>query len=380
MLSLRLPKPPPPRLVDSQRELETCCVEWSRCDALAIDTEWVRTRTFYPKLGLIQIGDPEGVFLIDALAVEDWRPLRELLSSGDIVKVLHSCSEDLEVLYYRFDLIPEALFDTQVAATICGLGASLSYQRLVAALFGLELDKGETRSNWLRRPLSPSQIDYAAQDVAYLLPMHEILEAELRQNGRASWAEEEFARLRKTAAARVSTDWAWSRLKKGRLSPRERAVLRALYEWREEQARERDLPRNFVIGDGTLIELARLKPTMRSQLSQVRGLGMGERRRSGKDILQLVRYALELPVDELDQGRYENERGRARGSVEALRSVVQKRAEEVGLPPEFLAQRRVLEALVRNFRSGSADPAPEELVGWRWRLLGDELLERLSSL
>ena len=364
-----LPAPPEPQLVTDQAELERLCSRWLSCSEIGLDTEFVRTRTFYARLGLIQISDPEASYLVDVVRIEDHSCLAEVLVAESVVKVVHSSSEDLEVLFQAYGSFPAPLFDTQIAATLCGFGYSLGYQSLLRELFGLEIPKGETRSNWMKRPLTEAQIRYASLDVAYLLPSHELLALRLRELGRVSWADEEHDRLLTVAKARIDPEWAFSRIKKGRLTVRQLRVLYELCQWREETARRRDLPRSFVASDDTLIALARARPSKLDQLREIRGLHKGELRRSGTEILRRVARGVASERDVGPAARRED--GRSKGTVDALKKVVEGVASEQEIPPEFLAQRRVLKDYVRRQRNGGG--LPVELQGWRRDLLEEPL-------
>lgn len=371
-------KPPLGTLVQTPAELARLCEGVRASEALGLDTEFVRTRTFYPKLGLVQVADRESCHLIDALACEPWDSLVELLVDPRVVKVLHSASEDLEVLLRCFGALPTPLFDSQIAATLCGYGYSPGYQRLVQEMFGLELPKGETRSNWLARPLSKSQLEYAALDVAYLVPIRERLVAQLEAKQRLHWAAEEFERLAELARARLDPAWGYERIKKGKLTTRQRGVLRALSDWREEAARERDLPRSFVVADDVLVQLARSRPRTVDELRTIKGLRPAERRRSSTELLRRIRQGLEMEVTE--EGAELLHAGHSRGTVDALKQIVAALASELDLPSEFLAQRRLLSELVARYRAGVSEPLPVELRGWRRAVVGGPLLAALPGL
>jgi ribonuclease D len=379
---LRLPEPPPPALVVDAPRLARLCERWGGLDAIGLDTEFVRTRTFFPRLGLIQVSDPEGSFLVDTVeiarqerdAAAAWRPLVEVLVSPRVIKVLHSPSEDLEVFLHVFGSFPAPLFDTQIAATLAGLGSSPGYPRLMRTLFEVELPKEEQRSDWLRRPLSDAQIRYASLDVAYLLPAHELLAERLVERGRMAWAEQEFAALPEVCRARLDPEQVFARLHKRSMNDQQSAALHALNGWREAEARRRDLPRRFVLQDETLIELARRLPHRTSDLRDIPGVGPSVRRQYGEVLVATVAAARERgrPV------RGEAPAARpSRSTVDRLRAVVATAAEDLGLPAEFLASRKVLEELVREHRRNRDLPA--ELTGWRREAVGERLLAALSE-
>lgn len=370
-------------LVESRDELARHCARWCRAPVVALDTEFVRERTFYAQLGLIQVADDRGCWLVDAVRIDDLAPLAELLARPETLKVVHSGGEDLEVMHQQFGLFPHPLFDTQIAATLAGHGGSLGYQKLVQVLFRLELPKGETRSDWLRRPLSEAQLEYAILDVAYLPQVHRLLSRELAELDRAAWAEEEFDRLVESTRARSDPDYSFRRLSAGtRLGRRDRALLHDLCTWRESEARRRDVPRGFVMPDATVMQLVRRRPIRSEQLTQIKGLKASERARSGDEILQRIREVLRLPEATLPavEPKSPPSGGRKREVVNGLRAEVQLRAEELRLPPEFLARRRLVEELVGNVRDGRRDPLPEELEGWRREVIGDRLVELAHDL
>ncbi|MEM9404951.1 MAG: ribonuclease D [Acidobacteriota bacterium] len=367
-------------LLQDDRALEDRASVWRESECLGIDTEFIRTRTFFPRLGLIQIADAEGCVLLDAVAIENWEPFVDVLESSEIGKILHSPSEDFEVFQGEFGVLPLPLFETQVAATLVGMGSGVGYQRLVQELFGDELPKGEQRSNWLKRPLTESQCRYAAQDVEYLVEAQEVLAERLEQKGRAEWAMEEFDRLVSASLERLDPQRVFERMKKGGLrSRRDLTLLRRLCEWREQRARKRDIPRGFVLKDDALIEIARRKPESIAELKRIDGVQPRSAAKFGDDVLDVIDDVEELEVEELDPERSVGPPvSRKSSAVERLRQELQEVAEETELPPEFLAPRRVLEQLVRSVKAGRPE-LPAELDGWRRDVLGDRLFEIATS-
>jgi ribonuclease D len=388
-LPIRLPEPPPPSLVTDAGHLAELCARWSDFAAIGLDTEFVRTRTFFPRLGLIQIADPLGCYLVDTVALtppdadaaEVWRPLVEVLVSRNVIKVLHSPSEDLEVFLHVFGSFPGPLFDTQIAATLAGLGSSPGYPRLMKTLFDVDLPKVEQRSDWLRRPLSEAQVRYASLDVAYLLPAHEQLAGRLAAIGRSEWAEEEFAALPELCRTRLDPEQVFERLHRRSMNEAQTAALHVLNAWREAEARRRDLPRGFVVQDAALVELARRLPRQTSDLRDIPGVGPAVRRQYGDDLVELVARARHRDAaasyrdSEITGDRSGAKPSRA--TVDRLRVVVASAAEDLGLPAEFLASRKLLEALVLEHRRNRELPAG--LEGWRRQAVGERLLAELSD-
>ncbi len=369
------------RLVDHPKLLAEACERWRQLEEIGIDTEFVRERTFYPGLGLVQIADGEASHLVDTVAIEDLEPLAAILRDPEVVKVFHSCGEDLEVLYHRFGEFPQGVFDTQIAATLAGWGGFLGYGRLVSALFDVELPKDKTRTNWLRRPLSEAQKTYAALDAAYLLPAYRQLRAELRRLGREDWARQELERLFDAERFLPDPEAAYLRLGASRsLAPRRLALLRSLAAWREEQARRRDLPRNFVLREKALVDVARRAPSTIKALHAIDSLHHRDVRRYGQTLILLARRALELPPERLPAARPAFDLRPYRRHVQRLRELAGEIAGELSLPPELVATRRTVEALVRRVATGEQQPLPEELRGWRREIVGQRLLESLGEL
>ncbi len=369
-------------LVTTAAELEQKAEAWMRRCALGVDTEFFRERTFYPILGLIQVSDGRENVLVDPLAVTDLEPLRRVLMAPGVVKIFHSCAEDLEVFFHRFGTFPRPIFDTQIAAAFAGQGFSAGFARLVEELFGVCLPKGQTRSNWLRRPLSEAQKTYAALDVAYLMPLYQRLQTDLQRSGRERWAREEVEQLADERRFLPDPDTLYVSLGKSRSRSRhELAVLRAVCAWREREARRRDLPRNFVLSRAALIDLARHRPRDRHQLSAIDALRPSDLRRHGRTLLGLVRDALELPAEKLppllerplDVSPY-------RRQVTGLRRAISRRADELGIPAELLANRKTAENLVRRAVRGATPILPKSLSAWRAEILGELVTKTLGAI
>lgn len=374
--------------LDTPQALAAACSRWAEAPVLALDTEFVRTRTFYPRLGLIQIAveSPTAadttVALLDPLTLTDLEPLAQRLRDPRQLKVLHSSSEDLEVLFHRLGELPAPLFDTQIAAALAGHGYSQSYASLVSRLLAIDLPKAETRTDWLQRPLTEAQLSYAALDVAYLPELHAQLSAQLAAIERTSWAEEEFRRLGDAERFSTAPETAYKRLKPAPgMSRRQIAVLRELCGWREIEARQRDLPRNFVVQEEALRQIARQLPKSPEALAKVRALEPQELRRHGSALLAAVATALALPEDELPAAPARPlDLTPHRALLTQLRNRVAARAAELGLPAELLATRRSLEQLLRHALEGGEPTPPPELEGWRWGLVVPVLRGLLPSL
>lgn len=367
--------PTDPIWIDDDAQLATLCERWREQGAIAVDTEFMRSETFYPIAALLQIGDGQGCYLIDPLAIEDLEPLRQLFSEPGVTKVLHACSEDLEVFQRWLGVVPAPVFDTQIGAAFAGYGFSIGYAGLVKAVLGIEIAKGETRSDWLQRPLSLAQKNYAALDVAHMLVVYGKLLQTLRNSERLDWVRADCAEL--VANAKKSPEPNEYYLKLGsawKLHRRELAVLRRLCAWRETAARERDRPRNRLIKEAGLWELARSQPTDLGQLQKLKEVPARTQADDGVVLLAEIRAGREEPEEQWPE-RLPPPLGRAEAPLmKALKRHVRELAEGLELPPELLVRKREYEAIVRSGLQGDAHQLPERLKGWRYALLGEGLL------
>src|SRR5829696_8936552 len=353
---MRAPLQSPPMTVDPQAytlistdaALAEAGRRWAEAPVLGLDTEFVRTNTFFHKLGLVQVSDGSTSWLVDPLAARDLAPLGEVFRSPG-VKVLHSASEDMEVFYRALGVLPEPLLDTQVAGALAGAGAFLSYQKIVAAYLGVELAKEETRTDWIARPLSAAQLAYAAEDVAFLVPLYERLTADLESQGRLAWAFEDSAALLDTSRFDEDADSAYLRIKgAGRLDRRQLAALRLLAAWRDREARRRDLPRSFVLKDDLLLALATRRPQVERDLQRLPSFDPRQGARDGAVWLQLLEEAEAVPESDLPPRITGKPFSPAVRDLEnRLRERVRVKAAELNVPPEVLAPRRTLDALLR---------------------------------
>lgn len=366
-------------LIQNDAALAEASRRWATEPVLGLDTEFVRTNTFYHRLGLVQVADAGGPWLVDPLAAPDLAPLAEAFRAPG-VKVIHSASEDIEVFHRNLGVLPAPLFDTQIAGAFAGAGAFLSYQKLVAAYLGVELAKEETRTDWMARPLSAGQLAYAAEDVAFLLPLYERLTAELERLGRLSWVFEDSAALLDTSRFQEDDEGAYLRIKgAGRLDRRQLGALRLLAAWRDREARRRDLPRNFVLKEPLLLDLASRRPKLARDLQKLSSYDPRQGARDGATWLQLLEQAEALPESGLPPRISGKSPSPAQRELEnRLRDRVKERAAELNVPPEVLAPRRTLDALLR-LNQGGEPRLPRELDGWRREVVGQDLLREVRG-
>jgi len=363
-----------PIWVESGEQLNTLCEQWQQQGAVAIDTEFMRTSTFYPIAALFQVSDGHGCYLIDPLKIEDFSGFKALLVNESVVKVLHACSEDLEVFKTFLGVLPSPLFDTQWAAACAGYDFSMGYARLADTLLSVEVAKSETRSDWLQRPLSESQLRYAALDVAYLLVVYALLLKKLKEQDRLSWVQTECAQQVASAAVTPDFSVAYKKVKTAwKLSSRQLAVLQALANWREIAARERDVPRNRLAKDGALWDIARTQPDALGELTRIEGLAPRTIRGDGDTLLALIESTLNQPAEQ-DPPRLPEPLARSTTDfVKALKQAARQVAEDIEVPPEVLLRKKDIEDLVRSGLAGDYQ-LPERLLGWRRNIVGEQLL------
>ena len=378
-------------LVTDNQTFQQLCQQWKSASFLAIDTEFIRTSTFYPHVGLIQINDGADNTLVDPLTINDWELFCDLLQDKDIVKIMHSCSEDLQVFMASMQVLPEPVFDTQIAAGLLNEGFGCSYQTLVKNILDIDLPKGETRSDWLQRPLSENQCHYAALDVACLPTIYQHQKSALKESGRLGWLEEECALLITQYSEELKGDYSDYYLSfKGawQLKSEELAVLQLLAQWRELRARKRDKPRNWIVKDKQLLEIARLRPGSLDDLKQIDDLGRHFLHHEGDEVLGVVKQALEISADLLPISLPKPLEGNEKQQLKNGQQFAEQKALELGLPTEMLIRKRWLISLLQNMRNLSKEDLeqntdtveflPVELAGWRKPLLIPELMEAME--
>nr|WP_186351394.1 ribonuclease D [Pseudomonas chengduensis] len=355
------------------------CAAWQALPFVALDTEFMRVDTFYPIAGLLQVSGGDGAYLIDPLRISDWRPFAALLEAPGVVKVLHSCSEDLEVFLRLTGSLPAPLFDTQLAAGYLNLGFSMGYSRLVQALLDIELPKGETRSDWLQRPLSELQVRYAAEDVSHLVEVYRALMARLAPQ-KVEWILEDGAELVANLGREVVPEDAWRDAKLAwKLSRQQQAVLRALCAWREREARARNQPRNRILREHSLWPLARTQPDNLVALARIEDMHPKTVRQDGETLLQLIREAAALPPEQWPEALPEPLPIEASALLKKLRAVGQREGERLDIVPELMLRKKTLEALLKSGYPNGPYQLPDSLRGWRRELMGQALLDCLAA-
>ncbi|GGJ90298.1 ribonuclease D [Pseudomonas matsuisoli] len=365
--------------ITTDAQLAAYCQQWQALPFVALDTEFVRVDTFYPQAGLLQVGDGTQAFLIDPLEIRDWGPFAALLEDPAVYKVLHACSEDLEVLLRLTGALPAPLFDTQLAAAYLGMGHSMGYSRLVLAVLGIEVPKEETRSDWLQRPLTELQERYAAADAVHLAEVYRELAPRLSEEKQAALLED-GADLVANLCREFDPYELYREAKLGwKLSRQQLAVLRELYAWRELQARERDQPRNRIVREHCLWPLAKFQPTDRNALSRIEDMHPRTVRQDGETLLRLIAEAGSVAPDHWPEPLPPPLPPEASTLLKRLRAVGQAHAERLGMSPELMLRKKVLESLLRSGYPDGPYQLPDSLKGWRRRLMGDDLLATLEE-
>ena len=357
--------------IDTPPALESLCAHLKGKPWLAVDTEFMREKTYYPELCLVQVADNETVACVDPLALPSLVPLLEVLLDERTVKVLHAARQDLEIFFHLTGKVPSPVFDTQVAARFLGLADQAGYGAVVQALLGISLDKSHARTDWARRPLTERQVTYALSDVTHLRPTYEKLMRRIAKTGRASWVDEEMAVLTNPATYRQDPREAWRRLKVRSEKPRLLAVLREVAAWREEEAQRRNLPRSRIIKDETVVEIAAHAPTTIEDLGHSRGVSRGQLEgRQGAAILAAVRAGLAVPEAECPKPDPRPDLpGGLAPIVELLRVLLKTKCEA-----HEVAQKLVASAADLDLIAASDDAAVPAMTGWRRELFGDDAL------
>ncbi|SER01232.1 ribonuclease D [Amphritea atlantica] len=370
-----------PVWITDDETLADYCKQWQTLPLIALDTEFIRVDTFYPVPGLIQIADDTGCYLVDPLKIENYAPLVQLFRNPSVLKVLHAGNEDLELFLYMLGELPQPIFDTQIAAGFLGWGFSMGYQRLVEYALDVRLDKGETTSDWLQRPLSASQQLYAALDVAYLPVLCQRQIAELESRGMRQWVEEETALLLQqtpdsdpdgvTYYQRFSQAW--------KLPPEKIAALRDLTAWRERISRQRDVPRNRVLRNHALLDIVHKWPTDLRALAKVEDIRTQQVKQDGEVILGFLKTAAQSAAAKPPEPIQQPLSYKWNKPLKQLKAMARSKAEELNIAPEILLRKKDLDALIRTENQGKFS-LPPSLSGWRKAVIGDALLEKLQSL
>lgn len=364
-----------------EAELVALCERLKSCSMLAIDTEFVREKTYFHQLGLIQIAGNGICAIVDPVTIKNLDPLLDLIKNQKILKVFHAGQQDLEILHRLCGCSIRPIFDTQIAATMVGWGAQISFAKIVQKVTGKRIHKTETYTDWCRRPLSKSQIDYALDDVRYLVPVYEKLVKSLKQLNRLEWLDGEWKELEDPVKFKLPDPRSqYLKIKNARsLNPRNLAVLRELAAWREEEAMRRDCLAKAVIRDEPLLEIARLLPKDVKVLGTIRGLNSKEVHHNADQIFSVIKAGLSVPEDQFPSLPDTQGYSTSPGVESLLAAYVQIRSEELRIEPSMLADRKLIHEFVRCYELKNDMETLPLFQGWRKELIGDTLYSLLDG-
>lgn len=356
--------------IDSDAKLAQFCAGLGGTSYCAIDTEFIRESTYFPILALIQIASEDQLGCIDPLAIDNFKPLTELLVREDLLKVFHSPSQDLEILYQKFGEVPAPVFDTQLACAVLGYNHQISYADLVQQITGVQLEKKHTRADWSRRPLSEDELDYAMDDVRYLLPIYAHLQAQLESSKRGSWIEKDLLAMSDAANYQLDMSMLWKRLKGvQKLKGEKLQIASDLCQWREALAQQHNRPRRWITKDDALVEIARQRPANLDALSSIRELSEKTVKRHGDRLLQIVAHAATVDASAWprhDKRNQLNARQLALG--DCLMALCRVIADENQIALATLATRKDIDNLILNQKSSRLSQ------GWHFAMAGEQLL------
>ena len=361
--------------INTPEKLSELIEKIKRVSWLALDTEFLREKTYYPKFCLLQIATPDWVACIDPIALPQLDGLFDAIYNPAIIKVFHSCRQDLEIFYQIMGKLPYPIFDTQVAAPLLGFQDNPGYAMLVSSLLNINLSKAHTRADWSKRPLTEAQIEYAAEDVIYLCQIYQMVLKKLAELGRSDWLVSDFAELSNPELYQVNPEKAWHKIKgKNKLTGKQLSIIQTLAEWREKTAQQEDRPKSWLLRDELLFDIAKLQPETVTDLANVRGINERTLNRYGKQLCQLINVAKNRPPIPLhEHGRTAKKTQQQEAILDILTALVRVRAEENALNPNILASRKDLEELLM------ADDDSPLLHGWRYSMAGKELIGLLNG-
>ncbi|MEM1286772.1 MAG: ribonuclease D [Pseudomonadota bacterium] len=361
------------QLLTQTDDLDALCARLGREPFITVDTEFLRETTFWPKLCLIQVAGADEHALIDPLAPDiDLTPFFALLQNENVIKVFHAGRQDIEIFYYLNNAIPQPIFDTQVAAMVCGFGDQIGYDQLVRQIVGASIDKSFRFTDWSRRPLNEGQLAYAAADVTHLRDVYRSLSKDLDKANRRAWVDEEMAVLTSIETYSADPEQAWQRLKMRARKPVELAALKAVARWREELAQKRDVPRRRVLKDDAIYELAQQRPQSLDAFGKLRSVPRGFEKQSGADtLLKALREVAALPKDQLPKlPKQKRNPETSPAASDLLRVALKFIAEKEGVAPRIIANAEELDAIAVH---GDCDV--KAMHGWRRELFGEIALK-----
>lgn len=360
--------------IDTEAALDSFCQQLKNAAYIALDTEFIREKTYCAHLCLIQIATEDLIACIDPLKIKQLNVLMDVLYDRNITKIFHAARQDLEIFFDLCGQIPGPIFDTQIAATLLGQPDQIGYANLVKALLHIELDKGQSRTDWSQRPLDEDQLQYAADDVRYLIQLYPIILNALKQQQRLDWLDDDFAALEDPGLYELHPEVAWKKVGgHNRLKGVQLAVLKQLAGWREQQARKRDRPRKWILADDTLTTLARIAPSKTSELEKIRGLSAHTIKLDGNNLLEQIQTGKNLPKDQWPVIKFKKPSLNQESITDILMASLRLQCKQHQISPAMIASRKELEKLAMGERDRPV------LQGWRRHIAGEALLNILEG-
>lgn len=355
--------------IDTPEALNTFCQQIADATWMTVDTEFLREKTYYPQLCLIQVATDDHIACIDPLALDDLSPILDLFYNPDTTIVFHAARQDLELLYLLRDELPSNVFDTQIAATILGYGEQIGYGNLVKQCIDIDLDKAHSRTDWTKRPLDPAQIEYAADDVRYLRDVYKILTQQLADKNRTHWLDDDFATLTNLDTYKPVPDNSWRKVKGfGRLKGIQLAILQRLAAWREQRAIKSNRPRRWILKDDVLLDLAKLAPESADKFSLIRNFEAGTIKHHGDTLLAEIKLAKAEPKEQWPVLKKVQPLTQQQNAIaDALMALLRKFCDKQSISPVAVASRKEIERLV----AGEEDLPITQ--GWRNEIVGVHL-------
>ena len=362
-------------MVTTQDELEACCSALAGSSFLALDTEFLREKTYYSILALIQVANETSTYIIDPIALENLDTFFELINNPNIIKVLHSASQDYEIFFNIQGHLPKPIFDTQVAASLLGHGEQIGYANLIKSLLNIDVDKSQTRTDWTKRPLNDKQLSYAASDVIYLAKIFPLMQKKLANLNRTDWLSNDFEQLTDNATYQVNQRSLWKKIKSAnRLPSRKLSIVQELADWRETQAINRNLPRKRAMSDEVIIDIANQQPANLSELREIRQLNPRLRDQELNQLLECIKKGQDKPEAEWPHfSRTAKPSTQQSAIVDILSAIVQLKASENNISPAFICSKKELVKLV------CGDSDSNLYKGWRKILVGEDIKLFLSG-
>jgi len=372
-----------PELIESSSKMDELLEQLNNETLIAVDTEFFRETTYYPQLALVQIATASIVACIDPLAFDAKAALKKLLLDNSITKIFHSCSQDLEVLFYYLGEAPGAIYDTQIANALLTEHHQIGYASLVENELGTLLDKSQTRTNWLQRPLTEKQIQYAGDDVLYLYQLQHVLDKKLQQLGRKTWFDEDSAKLvGDENTYQVATDNLWKRVKGAtRLNRNKLAIAQSIAIWREQLAQKKDRTRRKILADDIIVDLAFAAPENVQTIDQIIGNRYNFNQQEKQQLLEAITGAVQTPTEQCPDNRFNVLDGEQKTTLKNLQQSVNNKAEELGISAAILSSRKELEKLILLHAQADTSQISELNImqGWRLGCIGQQLLEKLAK-